>query len=273
MTSWRMAFRDRDGGYEMWPQCLSLEVAAITYSPLTNVDLSKYPQGEPKQLWAKLFPSQKYSLRQIAYVMKKGDVIYAKQGSYIVGKGIVKGSYQFDATLSIVDSHDTQWAHQIPVKWQSNFVAVKISLGDQPRYTVRKLSESDLSKLEAETKVMIRKEALEGQAYRKEATFRRRNRALIQAKKANSDYCCEVCTFNFERTYGSIGREYIIAHHIEPLFKRSSQSKTELKDIALLCGNCHAIVHTKNPPLSPEQLRKLLRLKPQHVTKNRETPE
>jgi len=261
MTSWRMAFRVGSGGPEMWPHCLRLGVAAITYSPLAEVDLSKYPQGEPKDLWAKLAPAQKYSLRQVAYVMKKGDVIYAKQGPNIVGKGIVEGRYKFDSKFRIIDDYDIPWTHQVPVEWQSNFVAVKMSLGDQPRFTVRELNENDLSELEVETKATIEKEAREGQTYTKEATFRRRNGALIQAKKANSDYRCEVCGFSFEQTYGPTGREYIIAHHIEPLSKRSSPSNTRLEDIALLCANCHAMVHTQNPPLSPERLRKLLHRK------------
>jgi hypothetical protein len=40
----------------MWPQCLRLGVAAITYSPFTKIDLSKYDKGEPKHLWDRLEP-------------------------------------------------------------------------------------------------------------------------------------------------------------------------------------------------------------------------
>src|SRR3972149_415563 len=258
MKTWRMAFRVGDGGPEMWPDCLRFSVAAITYYPLAEVDLSKYPQGEPKDLWAQLSPAQKYSLRQVAYVMKEGDVIYAKQGPKIVGKGIVKGSYQFDAKFRIIDTNGTPWAHQVPVEWLPDFVEVRVSLGDQQRYTVRELSSDDLSRLEAETKATIEKEALEGQTYTTEATFRKRNSALIQAKEANSDYRCEGCGFSFEETYGSIGQDYIIAHHTDPLSRRSSPSSTRLEGIALLCANCHAMVHIKNPPLSLAQLRKVL---------------
>lgn len=256
MKTWRMAFRVGPEGHEMWPDCFRLGVAAITYSSVAKVDLSKYPPNERKELWKGLESPQKYSLRQVADVMKKGDVIYAKQGSKIVGKGIIKGSYQFDAKFRIIDPDGRPWAHQVPVEWQPDFVEVRLKLGDQQTWAVRELSKDSLVRLKAETKATIQREALEGQTYIKEGTFRKRNAALIQAKKANSDYRCEVCGFSFEKAYGLIGRDFIIAHHIEPLSKRSRPSRTKLEDIALLCANCHEMVHTRNPPLSPAQLRK-----------------
>jgi hypothetical protein len=83
----------------MWSRCFELGVAAITYRPLARVDLSKYPQGEPKDLWAKLQPSQSASLKRIAYEMKKGDVIYVKEGPMIVSRGVVTGPYKFDSSF------------------------------------------------------------------------------------------------------------------------------------------------------------------------------
>ena len=80
----------------MWPHCRELGIAAITYYPLHDTDLSRYPKGEPKHLWAQLTSSQKASLRRVAYEMKEGDIIYVKQGPRIVGRGVINGSYQFD---------------------------------------------------------------------------------------------------------------------------------------------------------------------------------
>ncbi|MAV34231.1 MAG: hypothetical protein CMJ59_02125 [Planctomycetaceae bacterium] len=83
----------------------------------------------------------------------------------------------------------------------------------------------------------------------------RRNQSLIEAKKANSDFCCEVCGFNFRETYGKIGDRYIVAHHIEPIGRRPTATKTTLNDLALVCDNCHAMLHTKDPPLTVAELR------------------
>ncbi|MGH7455743.1 MAG: HNH endonuclease [bacterium] len=259
MTIWRMSFRAGNQGHEMWRDCFRLGIAAITYYPLVKTDLSKYPNGEPKELWAQLESTQKASLRRVAYEMKAGDIIYVKQGPKIVSKGVVKGSYQFDSKFRLIDPNGEPWAHQVPVEWVSDFPEIEILLGSEP-LTVKELSPDNVQKLEAAIEKVSesnrQKEVVEGETYKIEAVFRSRNRALIQAKKANSDYRCEVCGFNFEATYGAIGREYIIAHHLRPI--SSGVIKTTLDDIALLCANCHAMVHVKTPPVSIEDLRKLV---------------
>lgn len=101
-------------------------------------------------------------------------------------------------------------------------------------------------------------EALEGTVYTARVTYRKRSRALISAKKAASDRRCEACGFSFEEYYRITDRDCLVAHHIDPIARRSGPSKTTLDDIALLCPNCHAIVHTQDPPISPEDLRRML---------------
>src|SRR5256885_4981679 len=96
-------------------------------------------------------------------------------------------------------------------------------------------------------------EALEGEAIKSLAIFRRRNRALIRAKKAVCDCRCEVCDFHFEEVYGVIGRGYILAHHLRMI--ASGPSRTTLKDIALVCANCHAMIHARNSPMGIDELR------------------
>jgi hypothetical protein len=260
MSTWRMSFRAGNQGYEMWPHCLELGVAAIHYSPLVKTDLSEFPKCEPKGLWGQLATSQKASLRRVVYEMKAGDVIYVKQGPKIVGKGIVKGPYQFDAAFRLVEPGGDPWGHQVPVDWALDFQEIEVQVGSEQRSTVTELMPDDIRRLETAidkaTASIQQQEALEGEAYKKEANFRKRNRALIQAKKANSDYRCEVCEFNFEERYGVIGRKYIVAHHLEGI--ASGPRRTTLEDIALVCANCHAMVHMENPPISLEKLRRAM---------------
>jgi hypothetical protein len=249
----------------MWKDCRQLGVAAITQGyGFEKKDLAKYPQGEPRKLWAHLEPSQKASLRRVAYEMKAGDVIYVKEGPWIVGKGIVGGglrrAYQFDSSGRLKSKSDGfPWPHQVPVKWASDFIPVRILLGSEP-LTVKELSTDKLKLLEQAVKKVAlankQREALEGKDYLAEVVFRSRNRALIQEKKANSDYCCEVCQFNFEETYGVIGCEFIVAHHLKMI--AGGPSKTTLDDVALVCANCHSMIHTKNPPIAIEELRRLV---------------
>jgi hypothetical protein len=153
MTTWRMSFRVGNRGKKMWPDCQRLGIAAITYSHLARTDLSSRPQGEPKDLWNKLEPTQKASLRRLAYEMESGDVIYVKQGTKIVGRGVVKGprgrrAYQFDSAFRLVDPNGYPWSHQVPVDWSPNFPRVRLLLGGE-QVTLKKLSGTDVRRIEA----------------------------------------------------------------------------------------------------------------------------
>lgn len=71
--------------------------------------------------------------------------------------------------------------------------------------------------------------------------------------------CC-VCGFNFEKVYGKHGANYIEVHHLKPLYL---QGKSVLvnpkKDMAVVCANCHRMIHRKkDKPLSPSQLKKMI---------------
>lgn len=77
-------------------------------------------------------------------------------------------------------------------------------------------------------------------------------------------YLCQICGFDFERTYGSIGKEFIHVHHLRPiaiLGQKGSASIDPAKEMLPVCPNCHAMLHTRRPePWTPEEIRKMLRL-------------
>jgi len=60
---------------------------------------------------------------------------------------------------------------------------------------------------------------------------------------------------SFKEVYGEIGEKYIIAHHVNPIGGRKRASKTTLDDIALVCTNCHDMLHRKDPSMSINELR------------------
>jgi len=97
------------------------------------------------------------------------------------------------------------------------------------------------------------------------AHFRReRNAAIVKSKKttvlkATGKLCCEVCGFDFKKVYGDLGDGFCEVHHIRPLSKSDGEVKTELKDLAIICSNCHRIIHRTYPMLTIEKLSKHLR--------------
>ena len=76
---------------------------------------------------------------------------------------------------------------------------------------------------------------------------------------ANGFIDCTVCAFDFERRYGTHGHKYMEAHHLKPISQLSPEGEeTTADDLALICANCHRMVHHKSPWLTIEQLRRML---------------
>lgn len=88
---------------------------------------------------------------------------------------------------------------------------------------------------------------------------RERNRALVDAKKAatltvKGRLCCEACGFDFSVAYGAFGDGFCEVHHLVPLSASSESVTTTLDDLAVLCSNCHRIIHRTTPMLSVEEI-------------------
>ncbi|GHB11442.1 HNH endonuclease [Modicisalibacter luteus] len=106
-------------------------------------------------------------------------------------------------------------------------------------------------------------EATEGRILTRQHKQRERNRKLVKRKKAKvlkekGTLACEACHFDFEAAYGPHGAGFIECHHTQPLHTLTPGSKTKLEDLALLCANCHRMVHAKRPWLTMDQLKKLV---------------
>ena len=71
---------------------------------------------------------------------------------------------------------------------------------------------------------------------------------------------CEVCLFDFEKRYGPRGHGFIEAHHTRALATLMEDSTTKAEELALVCANCHRMIHSQKPWLSIEELRAILRL-------------
>lgn len=76
-------------------------------------------------------------------------------------------------------------------------------------------------------------------------------------KNKNESLYCEICGFNFYEFYGDFGQDYIEGHHNKPLNKYSEGEKTNIKDIKMVCANCHRIIHRNN--ISFEDLKEYIK--------------
>lgn len=92
-----------------------------------------------------------------------------------------------------------------------------------------------------------------------------RNNSLIRrikenAIKSNPMMNCEVCGFSFFEKYGELGKGFIEAHHIRPL-SETKEIKTSRENIALVCSNCHRMIHKSISNLESESLMTVDELK------------
>ncbi|WKU45593.1 HNH endonuclease [Streptomyces sp. VNUA116] len=69
-----------------------------------------------------------------------------------------------------------------------------------------------------------------------------RRRKIAHVQRLGQLLRCEVCAFDFGRSYGQLGEGYIEVHHVVPLHV-SGLLETKLDDLALLCANCHRMCH------------------------------
>jgi 5-methylcytosine-specific restriction enzyme A len=92
---------------------------------------------------------------------------------------------------------------------------------------------------------------------RRERDPRLRRQKLEDTKRRRLPLACEVCRFDFGVTYGSHGLDYIECHHRTPLHV-TGETQTRLADLALLCSNCHRMIHRSKQWLTVEELTDLV---------------
>jgi 5-methylcytosine-specific restriction protein A len=89
-----------------------------------------------------------------------------------------------------------------------------------------------------------------------------RNHRLALLAKRIHGYSCQVCGFDFSQHYGDLGKDYIEAHHLVPLASLDADKPAFLspeRDFAVVCANCHKMIHRPGAPKSWEEFIKLYR--------------
>ena len=68
-----------------------------------------------------------------------------------------------------------------------------------------------------------------------------RNPRLKKKALEEYGYSCSVCGFDFEETYGSLGKEFTEVHHIVPVSE--GERENDYRNLVPLCPNCHRMIH------------------------------
>lgn len=103
----------------------------------------------------------------------------------------------------------------------------------------------------------------EGKEYEIRHRSRERSSKLVtlakdKYKQEHGYLSCQICSFDFEKMYGKVGSGFIEAHHTIPISELKTEVETRIEHIALVCSNCHSMLHRKRPWLRINELKKLL---------------
>ena len=69
---------------------------------------------------------------------------------------------------------------------------------------------------------------------------------------------CQACDLEFGEAYGPSVAGLIHVHHLTPLSAVGGNYEVDpIRDLRPVCPNCHAVIHSKTPPYSVEDVRQM----------------
>jgi hypothetical protein len=132
-------------------------------------------------------------------------------------------------------------------EWKTHLDAIRFPVGatEDERTISAKYGREGLRKL----KTHYQRERAPGLAKRK------RDEALARYGKLE----CEVCHFDFQLRYGEHGFGFMEVHHLAPLMEAPEDGRdVSTDDVALVCANCHRMIHCGTEALTLCALRAMV---------------
>ena len=106
------------------------------------------------------------------------------------------------------------------------------------------------------TGIKLRERKLRAHLRKERSSALRRARLAIARQKG--ELSCDVCNLSFAKLPRGVGEACCEVHHKIPVASLLPGALVRLNDLAVVCSNCHRMIHAKNPPHSPKQLRRKL---------------
>lgn len=104
----------------------------------------------------------------------------------------------------------------------------------------------------------LNKTYFEGKSKEVSLTLFERNPAARKKSLEYHGFSCKICGFNFEESFGEVGRGFIHVHHINPISTRAQEYEINpIEDLIPVCPNCHAMIHSKIPAYSIEEIKNI----------------
>ena len=128
--------------------------------------------------------------------------------------------------------------------------------------TIRRIADSP--EIIAPEGFEIDQEASEGRILTRLHRVRERSGSLARRKKQqvldeSGALLCEACGFDFASFYGDRGSGFAECHHKIPLSELIPNQRTRFQDLAIVCANCHRMIHRSRPWLTVREVRGLVK--------------
>jgi hypothetical protein len=138
-------------------------------------------------------------------------------------------------------------------------VHVPEGLASIPGY-VRVVPDPDAPPVEIPSQVGESRTMYEGQPHLVELTRYERDPQARMACIVHYGERCQACDFDFGRVYGPAAAGLIHVHHLTPLSTVGVEYAVDpIRDLRPVCPNCHAVIHSRTPPYTIEEVRRMRR--------------
>lgn len=86
-----------------------------------------------------------------------------------------------------------------------------------------------------------------------------RDPAARAACLAHYGAVCVACGLDPLDRFGEMGSRVLVVHHLTPISEHKKLHRVDpISDMRPLCSNCHAMVHSEDPPMHPDKLKRKL---------------
>jgi 5-methylcytosine-specific restriction protein A len=101
----------------------------------------------------------------------------------------------------------------------------------------------------------------EGAQHKVTVNLYERNAEAREICIAHYKAICSVCSFDFEGTYGDLGKGFIHVHHLIPIGKiKKTYQVDPINDLIPVCPNCHSMIHKKTgEPYTIKEMKEIMR--------------
>lgn len=155
--------------------------------------------------------------------------------------------------------HSFQRTSPVQITWSFQSAAKQAGGGNSASIETSRPSSQGNSELQFPEEVSVGATYGEGSVKQVSVNAFERSAKAVSDCKSHYGTSCTVCGFDFGKVYGEIGRGYIHVHHLVQLADIAKDYKVDpVKDLRPVCPNCHSMLHQRRPPLSIEELKKII---------------